>query len=59
MLHLLEVLQSAFNNAQIAEGDAKHIVRYFLQGEAAKLFKGLSLRDRDTYPRIIRWLLHT
>ena len=59
VLHFLEELQSAFNDAQIAEGDAKHIVRYFLTGEAAKLFKGLSPRDRDTYPRIIRWLLRT
>ena len=59
VLHFLEELQSAFNDAQIAEGDAKHIVRYFLYGEAAKLFKGLSPRDRDTYPRIIRWLLRT
>ena len=59
VLHFLEELQSAFNDAQIAEGDAKHIVRYFLSGEAAKLFKGLSPRDRSTYPRILRWLLHT
>ena len=59
VLHFLEEMQSAFNEAEIAEGDARHLVRYFLTGEAARLFKGLGSRDRSSYPRIIRWLLRT
>ena len=59
VLHFLEEIKSAFDEAEIAEGDGRHLVRYFLTGEAARLFKGLGSRDRSSYPRIVRWLLRT
>ena len=52
-------MRSAFDDAEIGEGDAKQLVRYFLEGEAERLFKGLGSRDRNSYPRILRWLLRT
>ena len=59
VLIFLEEVKSAFDDADIGEGDAKHLVRYFLEGDAERLFKGLGSRDRSSYPRILRWLLRT
>lgn len=59
LLHFLEDLKQTFDDAALAEGDAKHMVRYFLTGEAAKLYKGLSTNERGSYQRILRWLLRT
>ena len=59
LLHFLEDLKQTFDDAALAEGDAKHMVRYFLTGEAAKLYKGLSPNERGSYQRILRWLLRT
>lgn len=59
VLIFLEEIKSAFDDAEIGEGDAKHLVRYFLEGDAERLFKGLGSRDRNSYPRILRWLLRT
>ena len=59
LLHFLEDLKQTFDDAALAEGDAKHMVRYFLTGEAAKLYKGLSPNERGSYRRILRWLLRT
>ena len=59
LLHFLEDLKQTFDDAQLAEGDAKHMVRYFLTGEAAKLYKSLSTNERGSYSRILRWLLRT
>ena len=59
VIHFLEEMKSALDEAEIAEGDAKHLVRYFLDGEAARLFKGLGSRDRSSYPRVLQWLLRT
>ena len=59
LLHFLTDLKQTFDDAALAEGDAKHMVRYFLTGEAAKLFKGLSPNERGSYRRILQWLLRT
>ena len=59
VLHFLEELKTAFDDAGLCEGDAKHMVRYFLDGEAARLFKGLTSHEKKTYPRIVKWLLRT
>ena len=59
VLHFLEELKVTFDDAGLCEGDARHMVRYFLSGEAARLFKGLSPKDKKTYPRIVKWLLRT
>ena len=59
VLPFLEELRTTFDDAGLSEGDAKHMVRYFLTGEAARLFKGLSPRDKRSYPRIVKWLLRT
>ena len=59
LLHFLTDLKQTFDDAALAEGDAKHMVRYFLTGEAAKLFKGLSPNERVSYRRILQWLLRT
>ena len=59
VLPFLEELRATFDDAGLSEGDARHMVRYFLTGEAARLFKGLSPRDKRSYPRIIKWLLRT
>ena len=59
LLHFLQDLKQTFDDAALAEGDAKHMVRYFLTGEAATLFKGLSTNERGSYRRILRWLLRT
>ena len=59
VLHFLEELKVAFDDAGLCEGDAKHMVRYFLDGEAARLFKGLTSQEKKTYPRIVKWLLRT
>ena len=59
VLPFLEELQATFEDAGLCEGDAKHMIRYFLTGEAARLFKGLAPRDKKSYPRIIKWLLRT
>mgnify|MGYP002259872596 FL=1 len=59
VINFLEELKSAFDEADLGEGDAKHLVKYFLSGEASSLFKGLGSRDRSSYPRILRWLLRT
>ena len=59
VLPFLEELKTTFDDAGLSEGDAKHMVRYFLTGEAARLFKGLSPRDKRSYPQIVKWLLRT
>ena len=59
VLHFLEELKTTFDDAGLCEGDARHMVRYFLTGEAARLFKGLSPNDKRSYPRIVKWLLRT
>ena len=59
LLHFLDELKTAFDEAALCEGDAKHMVRYFLDGEAARLFKGLTSREKKSYPRIVKWLLRT
>ena len=59
VLPFLEELQATFDDAGLCEGDAKHMIRYFLTGEAARLFKGLAPRDKKSYPRIFKWLLRT
>ena len=59
VLHFLEELKITFDDAGLCEGDARHMVRYFLTGEAARLFKGLSPNDKRSYPRIVKWLLRT
>ena len=59
VLPFLEELKATFDDAGLCEGDAKHMIRYFLTGEAARLFKGLSPRDKKSYPRIVKWLLRT
>ena len=59
VLPFLEELQATFDDAGLCEGDAKHMFRYFLTGEAARLFKGLSPRDKKSYPRIVKWLIRT
>ena len=59
LLHFLDDIKQTFDDASLSEGDAKHMVRYFLSGEAAKLFKGLSTSERGSYRRILRWLLRT
>ena len=59
VLPFLEELKTTLDDAGICEGDARHMVRYFLTGEAARLFKGLAPRDKRNYPRIIKWLLRT
>ena len=59
LLHFLEDMKQTFDDAALAEGDAKHMIRYFMTGEAAKLFKGLSTNERGSYRRILRWLLRT
>ena len=59
VLPFLEELKTAFDDAGLAEGDAKHMVRYFLTGDAARLFKGLAPIDKRSYPRIVKWLLRT
>ena len=58
-LHFLEELKNVFDDASICEGDARHMFRYFLTGEALRVFKGLTGAERDSYPRIIRWVLRT
>ena len=35
------------------------MLRWFLTGEAAKPFKGLSANEGGSYRRILRWLLRT
>ena len=59
VLPFLEELKSTFDDAGLSEGDARHMIRYFLTGEAARLFKSLAPRDRRSYPRIVKWLLRT
>ena len=59
VLPFLEELKSTFDDAGLSEGDAKHMVRYFLTGEAARLYKSLAPRDRRIYPRIVKWMLRT
>ena len=58
-LHFLEEIKNVFDDANICEGDARHMFRYFLTGEALRVFKGLTGTERDSYPRIIRWVLRT
>ena len=57
VLPVLEELKSTFDDAGLSEGDAKHMVRYFLTGEATRLYKSLAPRDRRSYPRIVKWML--
>ena len=59
VLPFLEELKSTFDDAELSEGDARYMIRYFLTGEAARLFKGLAPRDKKSYPRIVKWLLRT
>ena len=59
VLHFLEELKVVFDDAGICEGDARHMFRYFLTGEAQRLFKGLTAKERDAYPQIVRWMLRT
>ena len=59
VLHFLQELKTTFDDAELCEGDARHMVRYFLTGEAARLFKGLAPNEKRSYPRIIKWLLRT
>ena len=59
VLHFLEELKITFDDVGLCEGDARHMIRYFLSGEAARLFKGLSPKDKKSYPRVIKWLLRT
>ena len=59
VLHFLEELKTVFDDASICEGDARHVFRYFLTGDALRLFKGLTAKERDTYPQIVRWMLRT
>lgn len=59
VLHFLEELKTVFDDASICEGDARHMFRYFLTGDALRLFKGLTAKERDTYPQIVRWMLRT
>ena len=59
VLPFLEELKTTFDDAGLSEGDAKHMVRYFLTGEAARLYKSLAPRDRRSYPRIVKWMLRT
>ena len=58
-LHFLEELKNVFDDADICEGDARHMFRYFLTGESLRVFKGLTGAERDSYPKIIRWILRT
>ena len=58
-LHFLEEIQTVFDDAEISEGDARHMFRYFLTGEALRIFKGLTNAERDSYPKIVRWILRT
>ena len=51
VLHFLDELKTAFDEAGLCEGDAKHMVRYFLDGEAARLFKGLTSREKEDVPK--------
>ena len=39
VLYFLEELKTTFDEARLYEGDKKHMVCYFLDGEAARLFK--------------------
>ena len=59
VLPFLEELKITFDDADLCEGDARHMLRYFLTGEAARLFKGLPPRDKRSYPQIVKWLLRT
>ena len=59
VLPFLEELKITFDDADLCEGDARHMLRYFLTGEAARLFKGLSPREKRSYPQIVKWLLRT
>ena len=59
VLHFLEELKVVFDDAGICEGDARHMFRYFLTGDALRLFKGLTTKERDAYPQILRWMLRT
>ena len=52
-------MRFAFDDAEIGEGDAKHLVRYILEEEVERLFKGLGSRDKNFDPRILRWLIRT
>ena len=59
VLPFLEELKTTFDDAGLCEGDAKHMVRYFIDGEVARLFKSLSPREKRSYPQIVKWLLRT
>ena len=39
ILYFLEYLKSTFHEAGLSEGDAKHMMRYFVDDETARLFK--------------------
>ena len=59
VLTFLEELRSPFGDAGFSEGDARHMIRYFLTGEDARLFKSLAPRDRRSHLRIVKWMLRT
>ena len=50
LLHFLEELNTVFDDASICEGDAHHMLKYFLKGDALRLFKRLTAKKRDTCP---------
>ena len=45
-LYFLEELKNVLDDANICEGDARHIFRYFLTGESLRVFKGLTGAER-------------